>query len=249
MAALTLPLVVRGSIIGSPHDFSQRTWALSGANPTDPNTVCSVCHIPHHANPTTGPLWGHDLVSAGSWQMYANGVSPGAAIKYSPAAAPTGSSLACLSCHDGSIAINAYGSPAAANRAGAESITNGAAISFDQGLNKNLTHSHPISFAYQALVGTSPTQDKWIYDSANPVLTPTAGSPGFVYGNDMSIAGFLLNKAGNLECNSCHDVHNQEGSPYSLANNPHLVKINGTAPNSVNGLQTGSLLCRSCHNK
>ena len=248
MAALALPLVVRGGIIGSPHDFSQRTtWNTDPANPA---TVCGVCHTPHHANPTTGPLWGHDLVSGGTWQMYANGVSPGAAIKYSPASAPTGSSLACLSCHDGSIALNAYGSASAPNRTGsAEYVTNGAAISFDQGLHQNLTHSHPISFSYQSIVGTGPTQDKWIYDSANPVLTPTAGSPGFVYGNDMSIAGFLLNKAGNVECNSCHDVHNQEGSPYNIVNNPHLVKINGTAPNSVNGLQTGSLLCRSCHHK
>jgi len=167
--------------------------------------------------------------------MYANGVSPGANIKYTPATAPTGSSLACLSCHDGSIAVNAYGSVASS-----EFITNGAAIS--EG-SKNLTHSHPISFNYQALVGTAPTQDKWIYDSANPVLVPDANSPGFTPGNDMSIKGFLLNQQGNLECNSCHDVHNQEGSPYNIVNNPKLVKINGTAAG------VGSLLCRSCHNK
>ena len=244
-ATLTLPLIVRGGIIGSPHDFSQRSWNQNTANP---NSVCGVCHTPHHANPTTGPLWGHDLVAGGTWQMYANGVSPGANIKYTPVSAPTGSSLACLSCHDGSIAINAYGSATALNRtAGSEFITNGAAISFDQGLHQNLTHSHPISFAYQPLVGTSPTQDKWIYDSGNPVLTPSSGT--FVPGNDMSIKGFLLNQAGNVECNTCHDVHNQEGSPYDVALNPHLVKITGTAPNSVNGLPTGSLLCRSCHNK
>ncbi len=179
--------------------------------------------------------------------MYANGVSPGANVKGGAAAVtqPNPSSLACLSCHDGSIAVNAYGSAAAPNRtAGSEIITNGAAISEQ---SQNLTHSHPISFNYQALYGFGPGQDKWIWPYGTPVLTPSSGS--FTPGNDMSIKGFLLDAQGNVECNSCHDVHNQEGSPYDIANNPHLVKINGTAPNSVNGLATGSLLCRSCHNK
>ena len=242
-----LTLTAHAGIIGSPHDFSQRGWALSGVNPADPNTVCSVCHVPHHASSTYGPLWGHDPMSGGTWQMYANGVSPGANVKGGAAAVtqPNPSSLACLSCHDGSIAVNAYGSAAAPNRtAGSEIITNGAAISER---SQNLTHSHPISFNYQALYGFGPGQDKWIWPYGTPVLTPSSGS--FTPGNDMSIKGFLLDAQGNVECNSCHDVHNQEGSPYDIANNPHLVKINGTAPNSVNGLATGSLLCRSCHNK
>ncbi len=232
VAGSLLTLTARAGILGSPHDFHSRAWNNDPANPA---TVCAVCHTPHHADPNTGPLWGHTAISASGWQMYANGASPGANIKYTPASAPTGSSLACLSCHDGSIAVNAYGSVASS-----EYITNGAAISEN---SKNLTHSHPISFNYQSIVGTGPGQDKWIYDSANPVLAPDANSPGFTPGNDMSIRGFLLNQQGNLECNSCHDVHNQEGSPYNIVNNPHLVKINGTAGG------VGSLLCRSCHNK
>ena len=232
VASLTLPLIVRGGILNSPHDFHSRAW---NNNQADLNTVCAVCHTPHHADPTTGPLWGHATISASGWQMYNNGASPGANIKFTAASAPSASSLACLSCHDGSIAVNAYGTVAPS-----EFITNGAAISEQ---SKNLTHSHPISFNYQALVGTGPTQDKWIYDSGSPVLTPDANSPGFTPGNDMSIKGFLLNAQGNLECNSCHDVHNQEGSPYNIVNNPKLVKINGTQAG------VGSLLCRSCHNK
>jgi len=227
-----LTLTVRAGILNSPHDFHSRSW---NNDPADPATVCMVCHTPHHADHNAGPLWGHTTISASGWKMYANGVSPGANIKYTPATAPLGASLACLSCHDGSIAINAYG-----GAVGTEFVTNGAAIS--EG-NKDLTHSHPISFNYQSLVGTGPTQDKWLFDSASPVLAPDANSPGFVPGNDMTIKGFLLNSQGNLECNSCHDVHNQEGSPYSIVNNPKLVKLNGTQAG------VGSLLCRSCHNK
>ena len=47
-----------------------------------------------------------------------------------------------------------------------------------------------------------------------------------------------------LECGSCHDVHNQVGTPYDTTYNPHLVKIVGVDPAGK-----GSLLCRSCHNK
>ena len=144
-----LTLTARAGILNSPHDFHSRSW---NNDPADPATVCSVCHIPHHADKVNGPLWGHASISATGWKMYANGVSPGANIKYTPAPAPAASSLACLSCHDGSIAVNAYG-----GAVGTEFVTNGAAISEN---NKDLTHSHPISFNYQSLVGTGPTQDK-----------------------------------------------------------------------------------------
>jgi hypothetical protein len=229
-----LTLTARASILNSPHDFHSRSW---NNDPADPATVCSVCHTPHHADHNSGPLWGHTAISATGWKMYSQAYSPGyhMAGNYIAPTAPAPSSLACLSCHDGSIAVNAYG-----GAVGTEFVTNGAAIS--EG-SKDLTHSHPISFNYQSLVGTGPTQDKWIYDSASPVLAPDANSPGFIAGNDMTIKGFLLDGSGNVECNSCHDVHNQEGSPYSIVNNPKLVKLNGTQAG------VGSILCRSCHNK
>jgi len=78
---------------------------------------------------------------------------------------------------------------------------------------------------------------------------PDANSSTFTPGPDMSIKGFLLDSQGNVECSSCHDVHAQIGSAYDPVLNPKLVKINGTAANTVNGAETGSLLCRSCHNK
>jgi hypothetical protein len=116
-------------------------------------------------------------------------------------------------------------------------ITNSALIGTD------LTHTHPISFTYDAtLVGSGPNQDKFLYNpDTTQVLTP--GSGPFVPGNDMSINGFLLNGNHRLECSSCHDVHNQIGTPFDILTNPKLVKINGTQGGK------GSLLCRSCHNK
>ena len=245
-------------IIGSKHDFSQ--WTFNN-NPADPNTVCSVCHTPHHADPNTGPLWGHDSISASGWTMYAQNIgqgaqsSPGANPLYTVPTAPRASSLACLSCHDGSVAINAYGNPASASYMNSQNRNNPvyvggyAAISFDQGLHQNLSHTHPISFHYEDVVGVGLGKDQFIYDQSSPVLVPTANSPQFTPGPDMSIKGFLLDGQGYVECSSCHDVHAQLGSAYDSIQNPAMIKINGTAPNTVNGQQTGSLLCRSCHNK
>ena len=231
---LTLSLTAQAGLGNSsnPHNFSQASW---NNNPADPATVCSVCHTPHHASTTAGPLWNHTLSSASGFTMYANGVSPAANLKRATDAQPAASSLACLSCHDGTVAINSYGG--ALNPGSSGVITNSA------NLTKDLSHSHPISMTYDSsLVGTGPTQDKWLYNpDTTPVLTPDSGP--FVPGNDMTINGFLLGGNHRLECNSCHDVHGQEGTPFDATYNPNLVKINGTKAG------VGSLLCRSCHNK
>jgi len=252
LLAFTAKAGIVPGIVGSKHDFSQYQF---NNNPADPNTVCGVCHTPHHADPNSGPLWGHQSISTAGWTMYAATIgqgaasSPGANVKYGTVTAPNPSSLACLSCHDGSVAINAYGSPANNTVNASIFVSGNAAISADQSLTKNLSHSHPISFHYQDVVGTGSGKDQWIYDQSSPVLVPTANSSTFTPGPDMTIKGFLLDGQGNLECSSCHDVHAQQGSAYDPVLNPKLVKINGTAANTVNGAQTGSLLCRSCHNK
>ncbi|MCX6896683.1 MAG: hypothetical protein NTZ16_14575 [Verrucomicrobia bacterium] len=226
---LALTSVAQAGVVGSPHDFHAASW---NSDPTDPATVCSVCHTPHHADPNAGPLWNRTVATSG-FIMYKDH-APAENIKSTPSTQPTGVSLACLSCHDGQTAINAYGGSAG---------TSGNTITNSANLTRDLSHSHPISLTYDsALVGTGPTQNKWLYPpDTTPVLQPDSGT--FVAGNDMTIKGFLLGKNNRLECNSCHDVHNQEGTPYSLGSNPKLVKINGTQAG------VGSLLCRSCHNK
>ncbi len=231
---LTLSLAAQAGILNSPHDFHARPWNVDPANPA---TVCGVCHTPHHASTTAGPLWNHDQTTAAGFTMYANGAAPGASLKLATELTPAASSLACLSCHDGTVAINAYGSPVNPSRTPAETIATQA------NLTKDLTHSHPISMTYSsAQVGNGVGQDKWLFNpDTTPVLTPDSGT--FVPGNDMTVNGFLLGSNHRLECNSCHDVHNQEGTPFNITSNPKLVKINGTQAG------VGSLLCRSCHNK
>ena len=218
-------------ILGSPHDFHGESWNLSAK---DPNSVCSPCHQAHHAASSVVPLWGH-TTSVGPWIMYSALNSPTFKAQGTQSATPTSTSLACLSCHDGTVAVNSYGG--AIQGGSAVTITNRGLIGTD------LTHSHPISFTYDpALVGTGPNQDQWLYnpDTAT-VLTPDSGI--FVPGNSMTINNFLLGGKNRMECSSCHAVHNQVGTPFDINSNPSLLIINGTKGG------VGSLLCRSCHNK
>ena len=220
----------RASIVGSPHDFSGESWNNKAS---DQHTICSVCHTPHHASTTAGPLWNHTQ-TGGGFTMYNNANSPGANLKVNPDAQPAASSLACLSCHDGTVAINSYGG-APANAP--VTITNSA------NLTKDLSHTHPISFTYDSTLAL--TKDTWLFDPATKVVVPPASGGGaFVSSGDMTINGFLLGGKYRVECSSCHDVHGQEGSPFDIVNNPKLVKIVG-----VDSQNKGSLLCRSCHNK
>lgn len=241
VAGSLLAFTARAGIIGSPHDFSGATW---NTDPGDPNTVCSVCHTPHHADSSVIPLWSHQT-TASAFIMYnnANVVDqyghPVANLQAPVDNQPAGPSKACLSCHDGTVAINTYGGIGNMSTHGpATYITNSANLGTD------LTHSHPISLTYSpAIVGTGVNQDKWLYNpNTTPVLTPVSGT--FVPGNDMTINGFLLGSQNRLECTSCHDVHNQTGTPFDKTTNPKLVKIVGVDANN-----DGSLLCRSCHNK
>ncbi len=240
VAGSLLTLTARAGIEGTPHDFSSQSW---NTDPSDPATVCGTCHVPHHADSTVVPLWGHQS-TATAFTMFNNANVPSATLPglLVQSAQPNGPSKACLSCHDGTVAINSYGGVGNYTTHGpATYITNSAMVAVN---HTDLTGTHPISLIYDdSIVGTAPGQDQWLYNpNTTPVLTPVSGP--FVPGNDMTINGFLLNGNNTLECTSCHDVHNQNGTPFDIVNNPKLVKIVG-----VDGSGHGSLLCRSCHNK
>src|SRR5215472_110745 len=105
IAGSFVALTARASIVGSPHDFSSQSW---NTDPKDPATVCSTCHTPHHADSTVVPLWSHQT-TAQTFTMYNNANVASANLQATVDAQPAGASKACLSCHDGTVAINTYG--------------------------------------------------------------------------------------------------------------------------------------------
>ena len=175
---LSLSVFTFAQITGSAHDFSAQGW--SG------NRICIVCHTPHNANLTVAesPLWNHEVTVA-TYMVYSSG-----RLDAGPLGQPDGMSKLCLSCHDGTVALDSFG-----GNAGATFITPGPART-----GTNLQDDHPISCTYDAALATL---DGGLHDPATS--TPLGGT----------IATDLL-FSGRLECASCHDVHNRYGLGYLL---------------------------------
>jgi len=195
-----------GTIIGSKHDFS-----ATGPNVLYRGTdtqVCVYCHAPHSSTTTT-PLWNHAITSS-TFTLYSSGTLNATMSQ------PAGVSKLCLSCHDGTVAIDSFGGVT-----GTKTIFQG-----DPALvGTDLSNDHPIGFAYNAaLVSLDP-------GLADPVATQvTIGT-----GNTGTIDTKML-IGGQLECASCHDVHN---STSGTAVESKLLRVTSA----------GSALCITCHKK
>ncbi len=226
LLALT-PFTSHGTIIGSKHDFSIATnyWVGGTNNWTvghGSTNVCGECHTIHHApDPARGPLWIH-TPTANTFKTYDQSGSE---------TFPSGltvslgsSSKACLSCHDGSIAINSQDSGAMPGTTTAVAggtglfIASSAIVIEVAGGQDDLTHMHPIGVNYGSAITAMPTGD------LNPVSTPIGGG---------SIASVML-KNGNVECSSCHDIHRTQGA---------------SSTSGIYTVASGQALCLTCHNK
>ena len=211
--------IALADVVGSVHDL---TTATGTAFSTTGNTadVCVFCHTPHGAAAGDAPLWNRQLPS-GPYTMYNNSFS--STIDMIVAGSPQGVSLACLSCHDGTIAFDvlvnaptsvsgtynytAGGASQAYTFTGANSL-NAQGLPLEFGTT--LTNQHPISVTYD------PAQDAAFDTIAN------AEADGVV---------FYGSGANQVECGSCHDPHTTTFVPFLRASN------------------AASALCRACHLK
>ena len=194
-------------IQGSVHDFSG--FSFAGGQ------ICLPCHTPHNAVSDAAPLWNHDLSEA-NYLPYS---SPSMNAQVGQ---PTGASKLCLSCHDGTVAVDSFGGDT-----GSMFID---AFSADANLTTDLSNDHPISFTYDAALATA---DPGLNDPTAKTVTIGSGS----FSRTGTISAVMLEGGTELQCQSCHSVHNDfvAGTAISDA----LLKI------SIGG----SDLCLACHNK
>lgn len=130
---LLAPVSARAKITGSAHDFSGAGW--SG------NRICRPCHTPHSAGSTTqAPLWNHAVTTA-TYTLYS---SPTMDV---PVQQPGEVSKLCLSCHDGTVALDSFG-----GNTGSNMISGPALIGTD------LSNDHPvgIEWKHQTVSACSP---------------------------------------------------------------------------------------------
>ncbi len=164
------------NISGSAHDFSGETWNPGGE-------ICVVCHTPHNADISVAeaPLWNHE-VTAATFTPYSS-VTLTATVGQ-----PNNSSKLCLSCHDGTVALDNFG-----GQTGGTDFLSG-----NDTLGTDLSNDHPVSFTYDAALATA---DGGLFD---PITQSSGVTVSGTIDDDLLLGNMM-------ECASCHDVHNGSG--------------------------------------
>jgi len=206
--ALAAPGDPGTGIVGSAHDFSGTSWAGG--------ELCTVCHTPHNADQTVAdaPLWNHEVTTV-SFTPY-SGYELDATV-----GDPGGVSKLCLSCHDGTTALDSFGgATGTATMLNTDSLGEGENVNHAIGRNADLSDDHPVSFTYDTALATT---DGGLND---PATTEWNGAGSGTIADEMLFGG-------KVECASCHDVHNKD----SVADHFLVKDIAGGA------------LCLTCHDK
>ena len=253
----------QAQVVGSQHDLTANGQAQGGGT-GNTDQVCVFCHTPHGGDTNAPvPLWNKSLPAPGGYTRYSSIATP----SFDSAEAPVGSvSLACLSCHDGTqamdVVLNSPGSGGYVD-GGAEFDPN--AIGPMTGepvpmLGIDLSNDHPISMQYGgggAVAGDpndaqTPAGQLADPDFNRPFKTTingepiwwvdsAVGAPGVREKTDMLLytRDEALVAGGQqpfVECGSCHDPHNSSTQ----------------GPGSVAFLRTSnaaSAVCVACHTK
>jgi predicted CXXCH cytochrome family protein len=168
-------------VVNTRHNLS-----LSGPGTVKSATVdavCVFCHTPHVATPEA-PLWNHDLPSGQIYNPYDS-----TTLDASPKPdQPTGKSILCLACHDGTVGLGALGN-----------LPNGQTMDIagttltiaERGyIGTDLADDHPISFTY---------------DPSLVIADPELAAPGTI--------GLPL-ESNALQCTTCHDPHEATNQPF-----------------------------------
>lgn len=234
-----------GTIKNSLHDLShimQNSSMVFWDNYADYNQVCVYCHTPHNSLEGEQLLWNRTMPT-GPYTLYRS------ESLISPVNAPGNHSLMCLSCHDGTIAVDAVvrmpiTGPLGRPGTWSNPANPGEPVAF-HGKMANPTQSaksfedcgvachgganiSQLDFS-GTYMGTDMADDHPVtIDYPNPLT----------YGNRFKSVpasqrwtnGIQL-YSNKVECGSCHDVHNPDWKPFLRCNNDE------------------SALCFTCHNK
>lgn len=247
--------VATAGIANTKHNLSKTGTQTNHANGANATEICVFCHTPHGGKNENVPLWNKNTNQATSANGYTLYNSSYSSTIDGQVDLTGGVSLACLSCHDGTQAmnnmINAPGSgnynPAGADFAdylvsGAD--TDGAGklkAGIITNLGKDLSNDHPIGIqycggGYTAAGGTTcKDSDFNAATGSSPVWwVPQSGS-GHVSRtkNDIYLYARNIGNGGlepMVECASCHDPHTETVTFLRFQND-------------------GSKVCLSCHNK
>lgn len=194
------------SIVGSKHDLKANGGLVGGSA----GQLCVYCHTPHNPAQTI-PLWNRNA-GAAITAVYNSPTLTAAAQGASIAA--TSISGYCMSCHDGATVMGNIKNSGGAGP-GTVTVANITGFNTKNNLSTDLSNDHPVGFSY----ATAQSQD-------NGALNLMATANTSLGGN-----AFFGTSADQIECASCHKVHDNTSTPFLRISN------------------AGSNLCLACHAK
>ncbi len=195
------------TIVGTKHDLST-TGPVNAALGGTIDEICVYCHTPHGADTTVSlaPLWNRvNTTLDGTEDLYASSTfNAAASAGYGYAGINGSDAVLCLSCHDGtSVTDTLVNMPNSGQTVATTAITNGNALIL--GDTEEMSNDHPVGFCYSQVQGLA--------------------------GEELKAAPTVPLFEGDMWCSSCHDVHDNQYTPF-------LSMANG-----------GSALCLDCHDK
>lgn len=233
----------QAQISGTKHNLGSEGTKTNKFDGT--GEICVFCHTPHGSNTTAAvPLWNRTMTAATEYTTYNSlGTS-----SLDGATAPVGSvSLACLSCHDGTQAMNvmlntpgsgiaaggiqagAWNAEISDGKIGASAITN---------IGKDLKNDHPVGIQYAGGPKTSVPAAGGAYDNTmfndadfKPAQSDVLNGQS-VWWVDTGTTGLTTREKTDMQLYTRTD----SGS----------LKVNGTAGATLTGAQP-FVECASCH--
>jgi hypothetical protein len=228
----------------TPHNMSTSAddyWFMYVSD--NETQVCIFCHTPHGGS-LDGPLWNRESPTT-SYTHY-NSASLSAYLKSLDInRAVSKESLLCLSCHDGSIAINSLVnySNTVPDPTHYEGLDVTIPVMFDSNpgpqigasienadAHGDLSDDHPISFAYGSVYSQKSTEFKSVEDAE--------GNGVRFFGSD-----------DRVECSSCHDPHVKYDPNYMLFGTDQVSGADISYKPFLITSNEGSALCLACHTK
>jgi predicted CXXCH cytochrome family protein len=236
VAAITLMAgsAYGSGIVGSAHDFTDESWGGT--------EICKPCHTPHNAieATTSSRLWNHQL-SIATYTLHgprASGVGTtlDATRQGGQADMDMGSRL-CLSCHDGTVALDSFG------RTPAGDLNTGTVMMGTEHATRNLgtdlSNDHPVGvealykeqyqpgghFPYKPSTEVA-SKGLRLVKLAAPKTYSTSAPGGGTASTDLAVG-----------CMTCHNPHGEASDAGPTV--PKLLRMENTS----------SQLCLACHDK
>lgn len=214
VSSLALAKVDKVGMIGGPHDLRYGQGYNSPVGGTDianqvngswvagTYTLCSFCHIAHKFKAEGGSgtpgelLWNHKLSTA-QYTAYSSHYNsmPGGSTTPLSNGDTSNPSVLCLSCHDGTVAINENYSDI--NNAKLGDVMIQEQYTIDPG---DIMRTHPINFSYDATLATKDGTIKVPLNITN-TNTPSVDAGGEIrLWNTASVQN-------SMQCSTCHEPH------------------------------------------